>query len=191
MNALERRLIELNTALVNLRAGSEALYQITQQSLQSQVAMTAGSEEADISIQNTQITDCDSECTAEQGPPGPQGEQGPPGPPGPQGEQGEQGPQGESSQNAVTLISNDYVVRPEDFYIGVDSTGPITITLPEPVDGRELIVKLEMAPPIGTRKVTVDGDGFLIDGEAEVVLKTAYALIWIKARDNHWNVLAN
>lgn len=119
------------------------------------------------------------------GPIGPQGEpgiqgdqglQGDTGPAGPQGEQGPVGPQGPSgsvSRNTI-VVSKDYEAKLTDYYIGVQSEGPVTITLPEEAPkGTEYIIKLQMGAPIGTRKVTVKS-GANIDNVNILVLTNPY-----------------
>lgn len=124
------------------------------------------------------------------GPPGPPGPQGDPGPPGPQGEPGAQGEC--SCNNNTTLINTSYTVQnPEDYYIGVNSDKPVTITLPQnSADGYQIVIKLEMGPPIGNRKVTVTtSDGSLIDDVTQVILKTPYQSIWLIRRGGNWHVI--
>jgi hypothetical protein len=87
------------------------------------------------------------------------------------------------------VVTADYVVTEGDYYVGVSSKGPVTVKLPAPTHGRQIVVKLEMPAPIGTRKVTVDGDGALIDDSATVVLKNPYDSLWVIARDDNWHIL--
>ena len=138
----------------------------------------------------------------EQGPQGPQGEPGtgepgppgPPGPPGAQGEQGEQGQQGEQgpagsilAASAIT-ISEDYTAQENDYYIGVVSTGPVTIVLPTTFDdGHLLCIKAQMKPPIGNRKITLKSDnGSPIDGDSSYVIQVSYEAIQLIFHDNQW-----
>lgn len=141
------------------------------------------------------------------GPPGPAGEIGPQGPEGPQGEagsQGEQGPQGETGPpgppgpgtecincSNYILTTKDYSVKTDDYYIGVNVTKPASITLPTGVpEGKIYIVKLEMAPPVGNRKVTVKGNGTTIDGAAQVVLENSWECLQVIFRGNLWHVVS-
>jgi len=133
------------------------------------------------------------------GPDGPQGLQGPEGPEGPRGPsgligpQGPEGPSGECDCNTnTTLISTDYLVKnPSDYYIGVMCDNPITVTLPpNPQEGYQVIVKLEMGPPIGNRKVTITtNDGSLIDDVSSVTLKTPYEVIRLLYRGGNWHII--
>lgn len=146
------------------------------------------------------------------GPPGPPGSQGPPGPSGLQGEkgdtgsQGPTGPQGEPgptgpigpvgptgpacSCNAI-LVSSSYTANSNDFYIGVNSNAATTITLPPNANScTQIIVKAEMGPPIGNRKVTVTtSDGSTIDGDATYVLTVPYESVALLSRGNNWYVI--
>jgi len=88
----------------------------------------------------------------------------------------------------TTLVESDYTISEDDYYIGIIITGPITLSLPEyPSDGVEIIIKLEMPPPIGPRKVTVTTtDGSTIDGQDSIILTTPYQSITIISRDRQW-----
>ena len=118
--------------------------------------------------------------TGDTGPTGPQGITGDTGPTGPQGDIGPTGPTGPTGPAAVAalvntvVVSEDYTAKLTDFYIGVDSKGPVTITLPDdPPKGTQYIVKLQMGAPIGTRKVTVKS-GTNIDSTNSVILTNPY-----------------
>lgn len=88
------------------------------------------------------------------------------------------------------LVSKDYEVSDGDYYIGVNSNGPVSITLPSNInDGKKLIIKVEMKPPIGSRKVTIKtSDGTLIDGAANYVMETSYEVIRVIFRSN-WYII--
>jgi hypothetical protein len=83
----------------------------------------------------------------------------------------------------------------DDHYIGVDSTGPVTITLPADCsDSCEIIVKAEMGPPLGNRKITIvppdDGSTIiLIDGKASYVIETPYESVRLICRDDNWWII--
>ena len=125
------------------------------------------------------------------GPQGPQGEQGPPGPQGPQGEQGPQGIPGECCQNAI-LVQEDYVMTSSDYYVGVRSDGPTTITLPAEIkNNRTFIIKAEMGPPVGNRKVTIKtSDGSFIDGQTSIIMQTPYECVQLVYRGS-WNIVSH
>jgi hypothetical protein len=112
------------------------------------------------------------------GPQGPQGPQGEQGPQGPQGEQGDTGPSGSVSRNTV-VVSEDYTAKLTDYYIGVNNTGPITITLPDDAPkGTEYIIKLQIGAPVGNRKVTVKS-GTNIDNVNVIILTNPYEALQV------------
>lgn len=119
------------------------------------------------------------------GPPGPQGpagadgQQGPAGIDGVQGPQGPIGPQGPAGSSLLNtiVISENYEAEPTNYYIGVDSTGPVTVTLPEDAPpGTQYIIKLQMGAPIGTRKVTITSTA-TIDNLNNIILTNPYEAI--------------
>lgn len=192
MDSLERRLIELNEALMKISAGQPVSPELVQQARQ----VLAGNYTSPINSGPGNDTiiinqgDNNDPCNCPPGPPGPPGPQGPSGPAGEQGPQGEPGPPGPpgppgecSCKCQAILVSQDYTASLDDYYIGVNSTGPVTITLPpNTTDCREIIVKAEMGPPLGNRKITVTtSDGSLIDGDTEYVIEVPYQsvnVIW-------------
>lgn len=129
------------------------------------------------------------------GPPGPPGPEGPTGPPGPEGPIGPPGIPGICECNNpcnTVLVSKDYSANPTDYYIGVNSEKPTVITLPgSPKDCKQFIIKLEMEPPVGNRKVTVKGNGKLIDGKPSIILENAYECLHILFRGDGWHILNN
>jgi hypothetical protein len=136
-----------------------------------------------------------------QGPPGEAGQQGEQGIPGPQGEQGIPGPPGPPGPSEPTkecincsdyiLTEKDYSVKSTDYYIGVKVTKPTNIILPSvPIEGKIYIIKLEMQPPVGNKKVTVKGNGKLVDGQTSVVLENAYESITIIFRGDGWHIIS-
>jgi hypothetical protein len=135
---------------------------------------------------------------------GPQGEQGEQGEKGNQGETGEQGvqgdpgpqgpvgPSGATGGNPTTLTGSTYESTNDDFYIGVDSREPTTIYLPKsPLDGKIIIVKAEMAPPLGNRKITIKSlDDALIDGYSEYVIHTSNESVTMIYRVHGWYIIS-
>lgn len=113
-----------------------------------------------------------------QGEPGTTGSQGEPGAIGPVGPQGPQGPSGSVSRNTI-VVEADYTATLTDYYIGVDSKNPVTITLPETApDGTEYIIKLQMGAPIGNRKVTVKSSA-AIDNLNNIILTNPYEALQV------------
>jgi hypothetical protein len=127
------------------------------------------------------------------GPQGPEGEKGEIGPQGLQGEVGPRGPKGPkgdagsiSQQDLIGLyrgynhntitVSEDYQCTIDDFYIGVNSTGPVTIYLPEVDECKIIIVKAEMGSPMYNRKILIKSNK-MIDGKYSYVLQCPYGKV--------------
>ena len=211
MDSLERRLVELNEALLRLNAGERVDSKLFDQARQvlSGASINTGPGNDTVIINKTinkgNNNGCD-ECPP--GPPGEPGPEGPPGPPGPSGPPGEQGPPGEpgppgppgppgecTCECSAILVSEDYTAQMDDYYIGVNSTGPVTITLPADCrDCHEIIVKAEMGPPLGNRKITIlpseDGDNTsYIDGNEGIVLQEPYESVRLICRGGNWWII--
>lgn len=207
MNALEARLIELNQLLLKLSDGElpndTALCNarnVLSGAYYPDIDTGSGNDVVIINQGDNNESDCPTEC-----PPGPEGPPGPPGPPGPIGETGEPGPQGPEGPpgpvgppgngccSSTRVVSEDYTATVDDFYIGVDSTGPVSITLPDdcPNCGR-IIIKAEMGPPLGNRKVTITTTGTAtIDGLSSIVMQNPWESVTVICRDDNWYVVAS
>jgi hypothetical protein len=46
-----------------------------------------------------------------------------------------------------------------------------------------------MGAPIGTRKVTLDGNGATIDDAATITMTKAYEIVWLISRGGSWFVV--
>jgi hypothetical protein len=209
MDDLDRRLIELNESILKMSAGipiePEVIDQARRVLAGYNINTGAGNDTVIINKQGT--------CNGEQGQPGPpgpqgpQGEQGPSGPPGdtgppgPAGPAGEQGPPGEpgpigpagpagpsSFNRKKILVEEDYYVEMDDYYIGVDSDGPVAIYLPDDCsDCGEIIVKAEMGPPLGNRQVRIIApDDSSIDGAQAYVLTEPYEFVCLICHNGEW-----
>jgi hypothetical protein len=79
----------------------------------------------------------------------------------------------------------------DDCYLGVSSIGPVTITLPaNPSDSHQIIVKAEMGPPLGNRKITIiTTDGSTIDGDPDYVMTVPWESIHLFARAGNWYIV--
>jgi hypothetical protein len=117
---------------------------------------------------------------------GPTGNQGDIGPTGPEGIQGETGPTGSTGSTGpqgdpgvqglvnTVLVSENYVAKLTDFYIGTINEKPITITLPSVAPkGTQYLIKLQIGAPVGNRKVTVKSSADL-DNSSSIVLENPY-----------------
>jgi len=175
MDAFDRRLIELNDILLKMITGqkpNDAQLQNAYQSLSGMRTYQVDTGSGDDTI----IFNKGQECAP--------GEQGPPGPPGPVGPPGSC----ECECNTIT-VSEDYVATPNDFYIGVNSNNATTITLPpNAANCTKIIVKAEMGPPLGNRKITVTtSDGSFIDEDDSIDITVPYqSLTFIKNGDDWW-----
>jgi hypothetical protein len=202
MDSLERKLVELNEALLNLsqrKPVSEGLLEQAQKVLAGYKIDTGPGNDTVIINKTINKGDKNGECPpgppGEQGPPGPEGPPGPPGEPGPPGQPGPVGPPGPPGECDCKckriLVSEDYYAQVDDYYIGVNSPGPVNIILPTDCgDCAEIIVKAEMGPPLGNRKITItagdDSTLSLIDGDIKYVIEVPYQSVHLICRDGNW-----
>ena len=206
MDNLQRRLVELNEALLKLSSGHPP----TDEQLQHARKILSGTTidtgpGNDVVIINKQDKECPPGPPGATGPAGPPGETGATGPAGPSGATGPAGPPGETGATGpagpsgppgvnnciikTILTDKTYYAEPDDCYIGVDSTGPTTIYLPEDVtDGKIIIVKAEMKPPLGNRKITITSDdGVLIDGYTNYIIEVSHDYVTFVYRGDMWH----
>lgn len=214
MNDAEKKLIELQQQLIKQKTGldfdSNSPYVEGLFNLANRTVASDGNDQVNINIgDNHDCKECPPGPPGPEGPPGPQGEKGDKGdpgekgdtgdagPPGPPGEQGPPGPQGNTGQcscscNSV-FISADYIASCNDYYIGVRSDSPVTIILPEcEANGCcQLVVKAEMGPPMGNRKITIlpSANTSLIDGDTEYVMNIPWESVQLFCRDGNWFII--
>ena len=214
MNDLEKRLIELQQQLIKQRTGydfeSNGPYVDAMFNIANKAAASDGNDQININIgDNNDDCKCPPGPPGPEGPPGPQGEKGDTGEQGPPGEKGDTGdagapgepgppgPQGNTGQCSCTcnsvFISADYIASCNDYYIGVRSDGPVTIILPE-CDANgccQLVVKAEMGPPLGNRKVTLlpSANTSTIDGDTEYVMNIPWESVQLFCRDGNWFII--
>jgi hypothetical protein len=181
MNSLDARLIELNDALLRLSSGQKIddnIIQNARQALAGGITLNTGAGN------DTVIINKNGSCAT--GPEGAIGATGPEGPP------GATGPAGACDCDCNTqVVSEDYTATVADCYIGVDSTGPVTITLPADCEtGQVITIKAQMGPPLGNRKITVTtSDESTIDGAAEYVIEVPYQNISVICVDGSWWII--
>lgn len=207
MDNLERQLVELNDALMKMTKGmspSDKLLDRAQYALAGGNTFDTGFGNDTIIINEAPCKDYNCDCPpGPPGPPGPQGEkgdkgdtgeQGLPGEKGEKGDTGEQGPPGPVCPHVqrIILIDDDYTTTEEDFFIGVNCDHPITITLlPLPSDGQRYIIKAEMSPPLGNRKIKITTiDGSLIDNESEITILQAFTCLTLIFHTNNWYIIS-
>ena len=126
---------------------------------------------------------------------GESGEAGSQGVQGLSGSIGPIGPTGECTcQCQAILVSEDYSADRDDYYIGVNSTGPTVIQLPcNSRDCDEIVIKAEMGPPVGNRKITIipcqDSTACKIDGDDSYVIEVPYQSVKLIYRGGNWWII--
>lgn len=210
MKDLEKKLIELNQQLLKQKTGldldSNVPYLDGLFNIVKKVASSNGNDQVNINIgDNDDCKECPPGPPGPQGPQGPQGEKGDPGnpgepgpqgPPGNQGPPGDQGPKGDPGEctcscNSV-FINADYIASCNDYYIGVRSDNPVTITLPDcGANTCQIVVKAEMGPPMGDRKVTIipSANTSMIDGDENYILNIPWESVQLFCRDGNWFII--
>lgn len=160
MDDLERKLIELNTQLINtyIPAACQTIQAV-------ELAQQLRTSNSDTIIINT------TECTDEPDNPA------------------------ESNcckPNAI-IISEDYTVTDTDYYIGVLSTKPITITLPKVLPNpQQIIIKVQMPAPVGNKKVTVVREDLgELDSQPTYVLQSPFEVIQLFYYPQEWNIISS
>ncbi len=92
-----------------------------------------------------------------------------------------------------SVTSSSYTVRPEDYYIGVNYAGAVTITLPKADrEGKIFVVKDELGEASkGTnRYITILPTGSdLIDGRDRAILAYDYGSLTFIWKGNSWRVV--
>jgi hypothetical protein len=198
MNDMERRLIELNDKLLelasrNVNTKEEIDEYLRALNMRHTPTTISSQPNADIINVNVFNDDDQPDC----GSTGYTGSQGDIGYTGSQGDIGYTGSCSECECDACDIpscitVHDDYDITQTDCYIGVESEEPITLTLPSgAADGKCVIIKLQMGPPIGNKKVTVlSEDACYIDGNTSVDLKLPYESMQLVKNDNQWNIIS-
>lgn len=88
-------------------------------------------------------------------------------------------------------VSDDYSALSTDYYIGVSSSDPVTITLPViTANGQQYVIKAQMGAPLGNRKVTVvPRSPALIDGSSSFTIVIPYEDVVVISNDSNWWVI--
>jgi hypothetical protein len=97
-----------------------------------------------------------------------------------------------SSTNArTTRVTSTYHARGDEFYIAVDGAKATTIYLPTaPSDGKIIIVKSEMRPPMGGRYITIaTTDGSLIDGYDDTTITVSHDCKTLIFHNAGWHII--
>lgn len=88
-------------------------------------------------------------------------------------------------------VDSNYTIQETDYYIGVNSDKAVTIMLPAiDTNCSKFVVKAQMAPPLGNRKVTIVPQGVsTIDGQASYVLSVPYESVTLISNDGQWWII--
>jgi len=115
------------------------------------------------------LTPCISNTIVSSGPPGP------PGPPGP-------------LIIPTVTVEADYTALTTDYFIGVITGAPYSITLPMSVDGTVYIVK-DIFGEASTNPITVLGTSTTIDAEATATIVTDFGSIALVFNEGSWSIV--
>ena len=177
MNTIDRRLVELNEAILGLHKSRTVPDNIIKQaqSILSGAEYTFNGGAGDDTFI---INQPNKPCECPPGSPGPMGETGP---------KGDKGDPGECDCSSIT-VDSDYSVLETDYYVGVNSDDPVTITLPIDLSKcKQIVIKAEMAPPVGNRKITiVTSNSSQIEGNASIILEKPYDTVTLFYNAGWW-----
>lgn len=120
------------------------------------------------------------------GTPGATGATGPVGPSGAVGSTGATGPAG-SLLVPVVSVESDYSALSTDYFIGVITSAPFTITLPLALDGTTYIVK-DVLGNAATNPITVV-DTVLIDNSPSAQIDTNFGSLTFTFNNNAWSIV--
>ncbi len=89
--------------------------------------------------------------------------------------------------NTTLVTTNTYVVQDNDYYIGVNHAGPVTIVIPSaPDSGREIVVKDESGN-CETHNITISGP---IDNDANgAILAVNNGALHMLFRGDYWRII--
>ena len=92
----------------------------------------------------------------------------------------------------TTTATTTHYATADEFYIGVASEKPVTIYLPAAApDGKIIVIKAEMKPPLGSRKVNVlTSDNSTIDGYNEASINVSHGKITLIRNNKNWFIIS-
>jgi hypothetical protein len=92
----------------------------------------------------------------------------------------------------TTTVETTHYATADEFYIGVASEKPVTVYLPAAVpDGKIIIIKAEMKPPMGSRKVIIlTCDNSTIDGYSEASITVSHGKMTLIRNHNNWFIIS-
>ena len=95
-------------------------------------------------------------------------------------------------RRTVTVDTATYSARSCDFYIGIASDRATTVYLPPAVrDGKMVVIKAEMRPPMGSRKINIaTTDGSTIDGYSELSITVSHGAKFLIRNRNNWFIIS-
>jgi hypothetical protein len=105
---------------------------------------------------------------------------------GPEGPQGPQGPAGGlTAANTVLVTSSTYTVDANDYYIGVNYAGSVTITVPTSTNGRMIVIKDESGncsnnPILAAGTIDNDAGGFNLqidNGAVHMIYRSGWRIV--------------
>lgn len=99
------------------------------------------------------------------------------------------------SGNKTTTVTSEtptYYGAADEFYIGISSDKATTVYLPRDAeDGRIIIVKAEMKPPLGSRKVNITTtDGSKIDGYSDADINVSHGYRILIRNHGEWFIIS-
>jgi hypothetical protein len=99
---------------------------------------------------------------------------------------------GSFGNKTTTVTTATHYATATEFYIGVSSEKPVTIYLPAAAaDGKIIIIKAEMKPPMGSRKVSIETtDGSTIDGYSEASINVSHGKMTLIRNRNNWFIIS-
>lgn len=93
----------------------------------------------------------------------------------------------------ITVTSSSYTIKSQDYYIGVNYTGAVTVTLPKAErEGKIYVIKDELgeASKGSNRYITILPTGTdLIDGRDRAILAYDYGSLTFMWKNNSWRVI--
>ena len=99
-----------------------------------------------------------------------------------------------SGQARTTTVDSTtaYYATASEFYIGISSEKPVTVYLPAAAaDGKIIVIKAEMKPPLGNRKVNiVTTDGSTIDGYTDASITVSHGARVLIRNHNQWFIIS-
>ena len=179
MNVIDRRLIELNEALLKLTAGEEIDGNLL---IQARTVLAGGRPDLTTVLPVQQINSLPAKES-----------ESPPNkvsvPELQRVTKGDTGPKGDTviPEYSVVLINDDYTISLDDYYVGVQCDKDIIITLPNPAGYMQCVVKSEMGH--SDFNITILTENAPIDGNCMYILNQPYEFVVLIFREEKWLVI--